>query len=258
MILRRFLERLRKQEWTAIAIEFLIVVAGVFVGIEVSNWNAARLERQQGAAFTQRLIADLREEAWIYQYYIEYYGDALASAERALAMLEGRTAGSDEALLINAYRATQYRRVVRRRATYDELTSTGAIGLIEDQQLRDTAMRVYTSMMFDTMATEGIGSRYRERFRMIMPTAAQDALARACGDRLVTIGNYESIVDSLDYACATGLAPASLRQAANVLRSDDMIVPLLRVRIADLKTRMGELNTFNPDIERGLREIAGR
>ena len=113
-------------------------------------------------------------------------------------------------------------------------------------------------MMFDTMATEGIGSRYRERFRMIMPTAAQDAVARACGDRLVTIGNYGSIVDSLDYACATGLAPATLRQAANVLRSDDMIVPLLRLRIADLKTRMGELNTFNPDIEQGLREIAGR
>ncbi len=37
-----------------------------------------------------------------------------------------------------------------------------------------------------------------------------------------------------------------------------MIVPLLRLRIADLKTRIAELNTFNPAIEKGLRDIAGR
>lgn len=236
----------------------MIVVVGVFLGIEVSNWNAARLERQRGAGFTKRLVADLREEAWIFQYYIEYYGDVLASAERALAILEGRTLASDELLLINAYRATQYRRSVRRRATYDELTSTGAIGLIEDQELRDTAMRVYTSLMFDTITSEGLASRYRERFRMTVRTEVQDTLARTCGDRLVTTGDYESIVDSLDYECATGLSSVSLNQAANTLRSDEMIVPLLRLRIADLKTRMAELNTFNPAIERGLRDIAGQ
>jgi hypothetical protein len=258
MILRGVVERLRKQEWTAIAIEFAIVVVGVFVGIEVSNWNAARLERQRGAAFTERLIDDLREEAWIYQYYVEYYGDVLASAERALAILEHRTAASDEALLINAYRATQYRRVVRRRATYDELTSTGAIGLIEDRQVRDTAMRVYTSLIFDTITTDGLTSRYRERFRMIAPSDVQDALARACGDRLVTIGDYQSIVDSLDYECAVGLPRDSQRRAAAILRSDETIVPLLRLRIADLKTRLAELNTFNPQIEQGLRDVAAR
>jgi hypothetical protein len=258
MILRSIIERLRGQQWTAIAIEFVIVVLGVFVGIEVSNWNAARLERQRGAEFTGRLIDDLREEAWIYQYYVEYYGDVLASAERALDILEGRTAASDETLLVNAYRATQYRRAVRRRATYDELTSTGAIGLIEERALRETAMRVYTSLMFDTTANEGVASRYRERFRMIVPVATQAALARACGDRLVEIGNYDSIVDSLDYACDTGLSREAQRQTATILRTDEALTPLLRLRIADLRTRLAELNTFNPDIERGLQDIASR
>ena len=42
MILRRVIAHFRKQEWTAIALDFLIVVVGVFVGIQVSNWNAAR------------------------------------------------------------------------------------------------------------------------------------------------------------------------------------------------------------------------
>jgi hypothetical protein len=33
-----------KQNWTAIAIDFLIVVLGVFVGIQVSNWDSNRLD----------------------------------------------------------------------------------------------------------------------------------------------------------------------------------------------------------------------
>lgn len=35
----------RDQNWFAAAIDFAIVVFGVFIGIQVSNWNAARLER---------------------------------------------------------------------------------------------------------------------------------------------------------------------------------------------------------------------
>ena len=92
---------------------------------------------------------------------------------------------------------------------------------------------------------------------MTVRTEVQNTLARTCGDRRTT-GDYEPIVDTLDYECATGSLSVSLNEAANMLRSDEMIVPLLRLRIADLKTRMAELNTFNPAIERGLRDIADR
>ncbi len=54
MILRRVITHFRKQEWTAIAIDFVIVVAGVFVGLQVNNWNAARAE---AAAFERKLNA---------------------------------------------------------------------------------------------------------------------------------------------------------------------------------------------------------
>jgi hypothetical protein len=54
MILRHVIEHFRKQEWTAIAIDFVIVVAGVFIGIQVSNLNSARSE---AAAFESKLSA---------------------------------------------------------------------------------------------------------------------------------------------------------------------------------------------------------
>ena len=37
MILRRVIQHVKKQEWTAIAIDFCIVVLGVFVGIQTNG-----------------------------------------------------------------------------------------------------------------------------------------------------------------------------------------------------------------------------
>lgn len=58
MILRRVIEHFRKQEWTAIFLDFVIVVLGVFVGIQVSNWNAARADRAE----ERQLLTRLRDE----------------------------------------------------------------------------------------------------------------------------------------------------------------------------------------------------
>ena len=54
MILRRFSESLKEQNWTAILIEFVLLVVGVFLGIQVSNWNEARI----GQARTKQAALD--------------------------------------------------------------------------------------------------------------------------------------------------------------------------------------------------------
>ena len=145
----------------------------------------------------------------------------------------------------------------RRRSTYDELISTGEIGLIRDRALRDLAIKVYTTPMFDNIRQEGVGSRYREAFRMTVPIAVQRVLAASCGDRNVVVGDYQSIIDQLDYPCATGLPPAALREAAAALEADVEVARLLRLRIADIETRRGDmLAPVNADIRENLRTIA--
>ena len=121
MILRRLSQSLKEQNWTAIWIEFVLLVVGVFLGIQVANWNAERETKQKAEVFTQRLKADLREEAFGYQYLIEYNRDVLAAAEKTVNALTGKVLLSNEQLLINAYRATQYKQPQRFRASYDEL-----------------------------------------------------------------------------------------------------------------------------------------
>ncbi len=258
MILRRLLENLKQQHWTGVAIELVIVVLGVFIGMQVSNWNAERETSQRAAVFSARLREDLREEDWGYQLMIDYSQQVLASANRAADALEGGKPLDDEALLVNAYRATQYKQKLRRRGTYDELISTGTIGLIRDRLLRETAVRLYNSATIDNMAREGMQSRYREAFRMSLPNPVQRALARACGDKLSPPGDYASIEHVLDYPCKTGLDAATLKSAAAALRADPRLLPLLRLRIADIETRIGDMTGNNRQMMNDLREVAGR
>lgn len=255
MRLRRIIEHLRNQDWTAVGIDFVIVVIGVFVGIQVANWNTERETDQRAAVFTERLKSDLREEAWAYEFLFEYTLDVQANAERTVDALSGRADLSNEALLVSAYRATQYKQRTRRRATYDELISTGTIGLIRDEGLRDLTMRLYAIPAIDHAVREGMQSRFREAFRMAIPNHVQRALSRDCGDREIQIGDFEGILDNIDYPCELDLPQAEIDAAAQVLRADPNLVPLLRLRIADMGTRLHDLKVNNRAVAEGLQAI---
>jgi hypothetical protein len=240
----------------AIGIEFILLVAGVFLGIQVANWNVERETKQKSAIFTERLRADLRGEDWTYQFLISYNREVLANANRAVEALEGKTTISDEALLVSAYRATQYRNRNQRGSTFDELISTGSIGLIRDKTLRDTAIRLYNLTVFDNLVREGMESSYRQTFRMSLPNHVQRALGKNCGDRGIRPGDYSTIQSNLDYPCSTGLSVEEIEASANALRANPELLRFLRLRIADLETRMFDLTRNNRTVMENLRAIA--
>jgi len=39
MILSRLSHSLKEQNWTVIVVEFVLLVSGVFLGMQVANWN---------------------------------------------------------------------------------------------------------------------------------------------------------------------------------------------------------------------------
>ena len=52
MLLRRLSEHLRAQNWTATWLELAIVVLGIFLGLQASQWYEGRQElRQPGSGF---------------------------------------------------------------------------------------------------------------------------------------------------------------------------------------------------------------
>ena len=65
MILRRLTDALRKQDWFTVVIETLIVVLGVFLGLQVNNWNEARAAESRRAEIIRALATDLRDAIYV-------------------------------------------------------------------------------------------------------------------------------------------------------------------------------------------------
>ena len=72
MLLRRITDHVTAQNWTAITIDFVIVVVGVFIGIQVSNWNEDRQNASRTQNYYNRLIDDLDSERRALQARLDY------------------------------------------------------------------------------------------------------------------------------------------------------------------------------------------
>lgn len=55
MILRRVIEHVKAQNWFAVGLDFAIVVIGVYIGMQVNNWNQHRADRALDALYIDRL-----------------------------------------------------------------------------------------------------------------------------------------------------------------------------------------------------------
>jgi hypothetical protein len=58
MLLRRVTLHIRDQNWTAVFIDFVIVIVGVFVGLQVQDWNEFRKDRIEERQLLGRLLEE--------------------------------------------------------------------------------------------------------------------------------------------------------------------------------------------------------
>lgn len=59
MILRRITEHFKEQNWFAVGVDFLIVVIGILLAFQITEWAAARSDRAREAQIIGDLLADL-------------------------------------------------------------------------------------------------------------------------------------------------------------------------------------------------------
>jgi hypothetical protein len=88
MILRNLALSIRRQDWFAVAIEFLIVVAGIFVGLQVTEWNERRQLRERELKYLQRMSEDLSRMRAEFEEILEKGGGRIDVAMRSFRALE--------------------------------------------------------------------------------------------------------------------------------------------------------------------------
>ncbi|MEO6384216.1 MAG: hypothetical protein ABIO30_07145 [Thermomonas sp.] len=127
MILRRVIQHFRKQEWTAIWIDLVIVVVGVFIGIQVANWNETRAERQREHLLLRELRAELANSIRLTEGRRKAYAQVGRSGARSIAFLDKGQDCSDACwpVIIDFFHASQWQAVDIALPTYEEMRRNG-------------------------------------------------------------------------------------------------------------------------------------
>jgi hypothetical protein len=144
MRLRRITEHMRTHNWTAVFIDFVIVVLGVFVGVQVDSWWDNRSNARKERAYLLELKEDFA------QIIQELEGDSREYEMIAVAMVallqeshRDAPALSVAELNHNVGRLIYMVGTPIVADTYTNLTGSGDLALIRSQELKNALASFY-------------------------------------------------------------------------------------------------------------------
>ncbi|MCB1567839.1 MAG: hypothetical protein KDI69_03340 [Xanthomonadales bacterium] len=183
MPLRRIALRLRDHDWLGVVIELAIVVLGVYLGLQASNWNQTRADKAQGREYLQHLQDDLRKEDALLTDTLAFYRQVSAYGELALSHAENHApaTGTAWSAVLAYYQASQIWPFRQPRTTFQEARTTGSLPLIVDAVVRQHIAEHYDESA-NSNALEILGDlpRYREHVRGLTPWAIQRYIWAHC------------------------------------------------------------------------------
>ncbi|WP_340694163.1 DUF6090 family protein [Hyphomonas sp.] len=219
MILRRLSNAFRKQDWFTVVVETLIVVLGVFIGLQVNNWNEARTEQARVVSYLDRLASDLRSDVTMYERNFAFKTRAVAEGRLALAYTQQPNRDAPPFEIVRSFMLASHALTLPvADATYSEMISTGDIRLLRDPELQQGLASYYSNVDLNDIVEEF--PEYRQTVRGIIPLDVQDYINAACyrSDRL----RQEFL------PCKASVDLLDLEQTADLLRSDEALARELR------------------------------
>lgn len=161
MILSRMIAHVKKQQWTGAFIELAIVILGVFIGLQVNNWNTARHDRALETQYLKRLRDDFKVSIQSANETISMMGVEFRIAGDMLRDLAACHLDATERnrFATGIYLLGKFGPPPLNRGTIDELRSTGRLVLLRDVRLRQKLADTLQLARFNDGVLQMITSR---------------------------------------------------------------------------------------------------
>ena len=144
MILARLSRAIRDQNWFAVALEFVIVIAGVVIGFQIQGWAQDRAVSARENQYLYELLADMRGMIQ-YMEQINEHTSYQTDLGAAVEVLQSCPADEAEWSRVRQTLATHRLRTAAFviDGTYEEMVASGALARLEDAELKAQIKRSY-------------------------------------------------------------------------------------------------------------------
>jgi len=236
MLSRRIREHAADLNWLGVVIDFVIVVIGVFLGMQVNDWNQARLDRRQAQENRAMLVQDLDANQQNLAMRKHYYQWVHSEGMKTLIELGKPASELGEQFLIDAYQASQAQPWNLKRNAYDQIVAAGQFGQIGDADLREEIGNYYVGSEV-TGANLALIPPYRETLRRAMPYPVQQQIRSLCGET-ISEDKHGQVVMGLPGDCHLKLDPATVRDAVRQVHDMPDVRLDLNRQLVDLDQKL--------------------
>lgn len=216
--------RLRAHDWTAVLIELLIVIVGILIALQVSNWNQGRLDRARGDSYYLRLQAELAADLRAMDTAQTFWAQVAGFGRAAIVHSEtGQLVdGSNWKTVLAYYHGTQIMPIELEDTTFTEMRDGGDLVLIANESLR--------KQLADYYRLTGTGMRahilrhdpaYRIQVRGLTPTVVQEYIWKNCFRQLE--GTNQELID-----CPSPISEDVAGEILTTFRSSQSLLENLR------------------------------
>lgn len=196
---------LRARDWTAIAIEFLIVVLGIFVALQADNWNQARQDRRLEQVYVARLIDETRANLKILGEHERIFEDKVRFILELPELAVAEALERDPQAFMYRLDFSSYLAIPDLRSeTYAELESSGRLALLRDTELRSSiAANLNDYRSTRPVFAEAIGDYRRLLFETIPGRAYYDyRVGAGTADTAVVVNAVDAFRNAPGFAAA--------------------------------------------------------
>lgn len=144
MILRRLVAAIAEQNWVTVILELMIVVVGIYLGLQAGEWSRDREDRRAEIVYLERIAADLDASladtigSQEFQMRHAKYGALVLQALRGCDL----QADQRDQFASGIYLAGKHNTVAFVKASLQELLSAGRLTIIRNSSLRQSLVEM--------------------------------------------------------------------------------------------------------------------
>ena len=150
MILRSITQHLKDQNWFAVVLDFSIVVIGILLAFQITNWNEAQQTKINEQAILKQLESEFTEIKTELEKQISVREVWAREIGSLIKILEGNDKAEDSIIKSGLDAATATGRTPAQSAAYLQLMASGELSMISNELLRQSLVKYDVRLQRDS------------------------------------------------------------------------------------------------------------
>ena len=210
LILSRFSRHVSEHDWFAVGVDLLVLVLGIFLGLQVTNWNEDRKVDQLANANYLNLLSSLQQDSLAAQRTLESNAIGLMALRKIVPMKH-----NEELLGLSGRDLDNYlhelslssRSFIPNSGIYDLLTSTNGLDMIKSEKIKTLLVDLYDNQYkgygivdapIDDKYMHELGSVIKEKIGLVVEYTPDMSVVHSASPELFVQHYSELAAESRD------------------------------------------------------------